>query len=288
MAQRFEGKNLEEALDNAAQGLGVQRYQLTYHVVLEKRGFLGGMKRVIVEADINDSPVDAVALAEPAAAPRERVAGDRDRSPRGERGRRGGRGRRERSDRGPRRSERSEEQELQPGDFAAFAGEVPEQGAESPGAAEVRAWCERVLSLAKLELELRSDENDAQIIIRLYGRDARRAVEQHGELLDALQVLANKAFVGRKVEKDIELDCHEFKGKRVEELELTAHRIADEVRRDGREQLLPAMTPIERRIVHLALRDDGDVTTESRGDGFYKRVAIFRRPPQQEHSSTAS
>jgi len=37
------------------------------------------------------------------------------------------------------------------------------------------------------------------------------------------------------------------------------------------------MSPIERRIVHIALRDHEDVTTESRGDGFYKRVAIILR-----------
>jgi len=54
MAQRFEGKNLEEALNSAAQTFGVQRYQLTYHVLLEKRGFLGGMKRVVIEAEINE------------------------------------------------------------------------------------------------------------------------------------------------------------------------------------------------------------------------------------------
>ena len=35
------------------------------------------------------------------------------------------------------------------------------------------------------------------------------------------------------------------------------------------------MSPIERRIVHLALRDAGDVQTISRGDGFFKRVAIL-------------
>jgi predicted RNA-binding protein Jag len=42
------------------------------------------------------------------------------------------------------------------------------------------------------------------------------------------------------------------------------------------------MTPIERRIVHIALQDDADVTTESRGDGFYKRVAIVRRADVQQ------
>ena len=121
---------------------------------------------------------------------------------------------------------------------------------------------------------MRTEENDAQVVVRLYGRDMRRLTEQHGELLDAIQVLANKAFVGRKLEKDIELDCGASKGKRIEQLEQTAREVADRVRRDRREQLLPAMTPIERRIVHLALADDADVATESRGDGFYKRIAI--------------
>jgi spoIIIJ-associated protein len=101
--------------------------------------------------------------------------------------------------------------------------------------------------------------------------------EEHGEALDALQVLANKALIGRKTEKDIELDCDQFKSHRNEDLAQRAREAADRVRSEGREQLLPAMTPIERRIVHLALQDDADVTTESRGEGFYKRVAIVRR-----------
>jgi spoIIIJ-associated protein len=304
MAQRFEGKNLEEALDIAAQGLGVQRYQLTYHVVLEKRGFLGGMKRVIIEADINDSATEPVAPAPAAASPSSREGNERategrsrgpERGTRGGRGGRGGRGR-NRDDRGNRApggggNRRRREDDLKPGDFEEFATEqepVPDQGTETEGATAVRQWCEQVIALSKLDLQVRSEENDTQINIRLYGRDGRRMTDRHGELLDALQVLANKALVGRRIEKDIELDCQEFKGKRTGELEEKAKRIADQVRKDGREQLLPAMTPIERRIVHLALRDDVEVTTESRGEGFYKRVAIVRRPPAQEQPPTAS
>ncbi|HYO75571.1 MAG TPA: R3H domain-containing nucleic acid-binding protein, partial [Thermoanaerobaculia bacterium] len=116
-----------------------------------------------------------------------------------------------------------------------------------------------------------------QIIIRLYGADSRMLTDRHGELLDAVQVLANKALVGRKVEKEIELDSEEFKERRNEDLERRAFAVAERVSRGGREELLPPMTPIERRIVHLALRDHEDVTTESRGDGFYKRVAIILR-----------
>src|SRR6266550_757587 len=94
MAQRSEGKNLEEALNAAAQTFSVERYQLTYHVLLEKRGFLGGMKRVVLEAEINEgaSQPELAAAAVPDRSPR----------PRGERPRAGGRGgNREDGRRGP-------------------------------------------------------------------------------------------------------------------------------------------------------------------------------------------
>jgi predicted RNA-binding protein Jag len=288
MSQRFEGRNLEEALEHAAQTLGVERWKLTYHVLLEKRGFLGGTKRVVIEADVNDVAAAPAAPA-PAAQPESRPPrADRGGGRRGGRGGGGGGGGRRDSggdrggDRGGRGrrgggARRSQQDDFQPGDFERFMGEVPEQGEESDAARSVREWCDDVIALARLDLVTRSEENEAQITIRLYGSDSRRMIDRHGELLDALQVLANKALTGRSVEKDIELDCEEFKSKRAEDLGAQAKEIADRVRRDGREELLPAMTPIERRIIHLALRDDADVTTISRGDGFYKRVAIVPR-----------
>jgi spoIIIJ-associated protein len=159
--------------------------------------------------------------------------------------------------------------------------EVPEQSPESEEAKAVHDWIEEAIDYARLDLDARTEENEEQILVRLYGRDARRMTEEHGEALDALQVLANKALIGRKTEKDIELDCDGFKARRHDDLAQRARDAAERVRADGREQLLPAMTPIERRIVHLALQDDADVTTESRGEGFYKRVAIVRRAAAQ-------
>jgi predicted RNA-binding protein Jag len=291
MAQRFEGKNLDEALTMASEAFGVERVQLTYHVVLEKRGFLGGFKRIVVEAEVNEAALDKPAQ-QPAAAsipggPSRRPSGGGGGRGRGDRGRggrgdgrdRGGRSSSGNRGRGPRREH---EDDFQTGDFERFAGEIPEQGPESEQAGVVRAWYGRMLELAKLQLEIRTEENETQIIVRLFGSDARLLTEHHGELLDAIQVLGNKALVGRKVEKEIELNCEAFKERRAEQLAEKARDLADRVRASGREQLLPAMTPIERRIVHLALQEDVDVTTESRGDGFYKRVAIVTREKPAE------
>lgn len=294
MSQRFEGRNLEDALQQASQAFGVERWQLTYHVLMEKRGFLGGMKRIVIEADVNTEAAEP-----PAAAAAQPAALESSRPPRSERGSRGGgdrrgggggggrsRGRGDRDGGGGRRGGRGDRgrRELRSGDFETFLGDVPEQGPESDAAHVVREWCEQCLSLARLDLVMRTEENDTQIIVRLYGSDGGMLTDRHGELLDAIQVLANKVLVGRKVEKEIELDCEEFKNRREDDLGRRAREIADRVRQGGREELLPAMTPIERRIVHLALQDDADVTTESRGEGFYKRVAIIMRPATTEAS----
>ena len=67
MSQRFEGRNLEDALQHASQTLGVERWQLTYHVLLEKRGFLGGVKRIVIEADVNREAPPPPASAAPSA-----------------------------------------------------------------------------------------------------------------------------------------------------------------------------------------------------------------------------
>jgi predicted RNA-binding protein Jag len=313
MSQRFEGRNLEEALQAASQALGVERFQLTYHVLLQKRGFLGGFKRVVIEADVNTEapppaapPAPLEPYADVPAAPRREARGGAGTGPRpaggfggGGRGPRpaggfgesgGGRGRGGRSGGGGRGDSRGGNRggggggrgrrggtEFRSGDFETFLGDVPEQGEQSESARSVGEWCATALSLAKIDAVVRTEENDTQILVRLYGSDSRMLIDKHGELLDAIQVLANKALVGRKVEKEIELDCEEFKEKRNEDLERRAFAVAERVSRGGREELLPPMSPIERRIVHIALRDHEDVTTESRGDGFYKRVAIILR-----------
>ena len=59
-----------------------------------------------------------------------------------------------------------------------------------------------------------------------------------------------------------------------ESLEELALRSAEEAKRTRRPQLLPPLSPAERRLIHLALAEDPEIETESEGDGFLKRVAV--------------
>lgn len=272
--QRFEGRNLEEALTKAAESFGAPRFQIEYHVMVEKRGFLGGLKRVVIEAEVNPEKEAPPPVAPPRPAPRAREAhdrGPRERGPREARGGRDGRGRRPNrdEDRDPPRERRPRRESM--------VEEVPPQQEQSESAQRVAAWSRELFELAEFEVEIRTTETDDAIAVRIYGADSDRFTERGGELLDAAQTLATKSLIAKGIEKRVEFDARDFIVHRSSDLEQDARSAADRVRGEGREELLPPMSPVERRIVHLALQDDPDVATVSRGDGFYKRVAIVPR-----------
>lgn len=283
--RRFEGKNVEEALDHAAEALGVERSRLAHNVVVEKRGFLGGTRRVVIEAweddfgNRADAPPTHIppALAPPVRERRPRSGGpDRggrtDRRPRGG-GDRGGRDR----DRAPRQAAPEPVFETGPA--------PPLSENEAALAKEFRVWLEDLFDRCGFLLDARVEEAEDKLMARLFGRDAGKLMANHGELMDSMQIIANKTLIVRTSGKTVELDCGEFREKRIGELERQARELADVVREDGKEKALPPMSPVERRIVHMALRDDAEVETYSRGEGFYKRVVIA---PKQSGASGAT
>ncbi|HVT03453.1 MAG TPA: R3H domain-containing nucleic acid-binding protein [Thermoanaerobaculia bacterium] len=256
MSQRFEGKNVDEAIDTAASALGVDRAVVDYSVVVEKRGFLGGTKRIVIEAKIRDTasteidgPSNASALSVETAA-REQPAE-------------------------PRASSRSRRREAP----SRVIDETPQEPSAplSENGAALDRWCRELFEKASLTLRARVTESEETFNVVLSGVDAPLLIDKGGELLDSIQVLTNKTAFARNSGKRIEFDCSSFKEKRSLELGEQAHSMAEKVRGDGSERLLPAMGPAERRIIHLALQDDTDVETESRGEGFFKRVAVIPR-----------
>jgi spoIIIJ-associated protein len=100
-------------------------------------------------------------------------------------------------------------------------------------------------------------------------------IGQKGETIDALQYLVNAAVYRRRpFLKKIILDAEGYRQRRVEAIQGIAHRTARRAIRERRTVELPPMNPSERRIVHLFLRDNPEVTTASEGSGANRRVRI--------------
>jgi spoIIIJ-associated protein len=101
-------------------------------------------------------------------------------------------------------------------------------------------------------------------------------IGRRGETLRSLQFLLN-LLVSRRVQKwpQIVVDVGNYRQRRQESLEGLARRMAERVRQTGRPIMLEPMAAYERRIVHLALREDKSIYTESSGEGESRKIVIF-------------
>jgi spoIIIJ-associated protein len=100
-------------------------------------------------------------------------------------------------------------------------------------------------------------------------------IGRRGETLAALQLLVNLITYKQTGEHErIVVDVEGYRGRREENLRSMAERIAEQVRGSGRPVMLEAMPPNERRIVHMALADYSDLSTESTGEGDQRRVVV--------------
>jgi spoIIIJ-associated protein len=105
-------------------------------------------------------------------------------------------------------------------------------------------------------------------------------IGRRGETLSALQLLVS-LIVGHRTKHRmrITIDAENYRERREENLRSLALRVAQQVRNYRRSIALEAMPPHERRIVHIALADSKDISTESIGEGDERRVVISLKRP---------
>jgi spoIIIJ-associated protein len=105
-------------------------------------------------------------------------------------------------------------------------------------------------------------------------------IGRRGETLAALQLLVSLIVSHRTRHRmRIVVDAENYRQRREENLRSLALRVAQQVRSYRRSIALEAMPPNERRIVHIALADSNDISTESIGEGDERRVVISLKRP---------
>ena len=119
-----------------------------------------------------------------------------------------------------------------------------------------------------------------EYVVDLSGPDSDLLLEKHAALLDAFEYLVLKAV---RLEEEhfgkISFDSQDWRRLRAEELKLTAQVAAGRVIESGDPFTLNPMNPRERRIIHLALRDQPLVRTASEGFGPERKVVIRPAAP---------
>ncbi|MFN8497239.1 MAG: RNA-binding cell elongation regulator Jag/EloR [Anaerolineae bacterium] len=255
------GKNVDEAIQKGLAQLGVRRDQVDVQIISEgSRGILGiGAEDARVRVTVAAAPPKPAPAPVPAPAPAPRPEPVAAPAP-------------------------------APAPVAAPPPAAPapvslepavSQSVEDLALTTVREMLQQMGAKAQITIQLSppADEGeDVAYLVDVRGSNLQHLIGKRGEVLDSLQYLT-RLIVQHKSGHwvSIIVDVDGYRERRAETLRATARQMADRVKRDGRSISLDPMPPYERRIVHLALRNDPDVMTVSVGEGDNRKVTIRPR-----------
>ena len=120
--------------------------------------------------------------------------------------------------------------------------------------------------------------DEGELILDITGDDLAILIGRHGRTLDALQFVVSAITVrSMGFRYPVIVDVEGYKSRQREKLESIARSTANKAASQHRSVKMRPMTPYERRIVHIAIRDDDRVDTASEGEGSARHVVVVPR-----------
>jgi spoIIIJ-associated protein len=141
-------------------------------------------------------------------------------------------------------------------------------GEPSPPAAAVRELLDHVVEAFGLDATVEVVDDGETCTGTVSGEDLGLFIGRHGQTIDAVQHLAQRAAGPRQGDdaRRIVIDAEGYRERREQMLQRQADQAAEDALRSERPVALDAMTASERRLVHEYLRERGGVQTYSEGD----------------------
>ncbi len=153
---------------------------------------------------------------------------------------------------------------------------APDLGEESASdeAGEVRTIVAAVASGLGLGATLHVGETEEAVTATLSGGEPGVVIGKHGKTIDAVQYLVNAIRAREGGAKPVVIDAQNYRRRREQALGETAERAARDAIRTGQPVPLDPMTSVERKIVHLLLKDRADVETSSDGREPFRHIVV--------------
>jgi spoIIIJ-associated protein len=132
------------------------------------------------------------------------------------------------------------------------------------------------------------DDDPELLELNVKGDGSGLLIGRHGQTLDALEYMVNRVLARRfKDAAPISIDTESYRARRRGQLHRMALAKGEEAKREHVAVALEPMPPRDRRIIHLALKDDPLLTTRSEGDGFMRSILIVPVDKRRESSGPA-
>jgi len=161
-------------------------------------------------------------------------------------------------------------------------------------AAELRQFLNPLLGHMRLEVSFDVRTQDAvpddvespEVVVTFRGRDEELLLERNAELLRALEYITLRGLhLDPHFYDHVRFECADYIAMRIEELKLSAKVAAEQVLTSHLPFKFNPMSPRERRIIHLALKDTPGVRTASEGEGDHRYIVVYPAPSSRDSAA---
>jgi spoIIIJ-associated protein len=161
---------------------------------------------------------------------------------------------------------------------AVVSTDVIAEPAPDEASSDAHEIVQRVVAGIGADVSISSREHEDSVIVTCSGEDVALVIGKHGQTIDAIQYIANAIARAEGASHAVVVDAAGYRARRTATLEKLARRTAQRASATGRRVALEPMTPVERKIVHEALKDDPEVETASEGSEPNRCVVVLPRP----------
>jgi spoIIIJ-associated protein len=141
----------------------------------------------------------------------------------------------------------------------------------------VRDFAKQTVTAMGLPLDVTVVDGEDNIRVELSGEGGEALLRRKAEALDALQQIVNTAFRRElKDDRSFVVDCMDYRKAKDAELRQMARFMMEKAKTMGPQEMGP-LNPYARRLVHLTVAEDPQMSSESIGDAFLKTVIISVR-----------
>ncbi len=149
--------------------------------------------------------------------------------------------------------------------------------------ASCRDSLQKIIDAITSDAEVSVEKNSHRIQFNVKGGNAGILIGKRGQTLEAIQYIIEKIANKHKDQhRRIQVDVEGYLKTRQENLEKLATRLAQKAVRTGKPMTIGQMNAHDRRIVHLFLKNNSTVRTQSLGEGLYRKLMIFPRKKGKE------
>ena len=162
---------------------------------------------------------------------------------------------------------------------------------------EAREVLENILAHIQIPATVEANWVENRIRLDIASNGSGLLIGKRGQTLHALQFIVNKIFNRQGSKKaHIIIDTENYRERRRKALTEVALNLANRAKKSGRPATSSPLSAYDRRIIHLAVKDDRQVRTKSKGDGALRKVVVFpvkketssRKRSNRHHSTTSS